>query len=352
MTGDGRDRLRGEQRPLRRDGRDRVRGEYRPPNPDAGVLKIPGAAITRRENKANPGARGSRRSAQEIFNRAYAEWKQVEYSDHTNPIDACRCRQIKKKIRNALYNEGSDRIQEGTLTYREATKEHGTKLHHVRKRLDGAFTDLELAEDSWAADFFIQDVFQSDRSYKSAGREWVHPRHRLTDTLGFRRNSSNRDIEECLDEGPEPHDDFNPSGSVNGNVFSDESEEKGDRSFVTESDDDIQSAPPTCSPRGKKALKGMNSFDHKAPFTTPRPGRRRMDLNDCRTKQPSPKLKKSSGRRLHAVNDSVRPHMSETTWKRSKAAGKRRKRSSDSTETESERTKRRRVGRNRNHLLE
>ena len=111
MTGDGRDRLCGEQRPLPGDGRDRGRWEYRPPNLDAGVLKIPDADITRKENKANPGARGSRRSAQEIFNRAYAEWKQVEYSDQTNSIDVCRCRQIKKKIGNALYNEGSDRIQ-------------------------------------------------------------------------------------------------------------------------------------------------------------------------------------------------------------------------------------------------
>lgn len=335
-----------------RDGRDRGRREYRPPNPDAGVLKIPGAAITRREKKCNPGARGSRRSAQEIFNRAYAEWKQVEYSDHTNPIDASRCRQIKKKIRNALYNEGSDRIQEGKLTYREATKKHGTKLHHVRKRLDGAFTDLELAEDSWAADFFIQDVFQSDRSYKSAGPEWVHPRRRFTETLGFRRNSSNRDIEECLDEGPDPHHDFNPSGSVNGNVLSNESEEERYESFSNESDDDILPAPLTCSPRGKKALKGMNSFDRNAPFTTSRPARRRVDINDCRTKQPSPKWRKSPGRQLHAVNNSVRPQVSETTWKRSKAAGKRRKRSSDSTETESERTKRRRVGRNGNSLRE
>ena len=141
------------------------------------------------------------------------------------------------------------------MTYREASKKHGTKFNHVQKILDGDFTDLELAEDSWVADFFIQDVFQSDRSYKSAGREWFHPRRRFTEALGFPRNSTNLGIEECLDYGPDPHHEFNPSGSVNGNVSSDESEEKGDGSFFNESDDDIQSAPPTCSPRGQKAPK-------------------------------------------------------------------------------------------------
>ena len=150
---DVRDRVRGKQRPLPRDRRDRGREEQRTLNPDAGGLKIPGQAIMRWEEKTNLGAGGLRRNARENFNGAYTEWKPVKYRDHTKPIHASRSGQTKKKIRNALYREGSDVIQEGKFTYRETTKQHGTKLHHVRKRVEGVFTDLELAEDSWAADF-------------------------------------------------------------------------------------------------------------------------------------------------------------------------------------------------------
>lgn len=144
-----------------RDKGSRSLSDQRRANSVVGTLKIPGPDITRRENKSNSNARGSRRSAQEIFNRTYARWKNVEYSGSSSSvqIDAARCRQIKKKIRNALYHEGPETIEQGKLSYREAAKLHGSKLYNVKKRLDGAYPDLELAEDSWAADLFIQDVF-------------------------------------------------------------------------------------------------------------------------------------------------------------------------------------------------
>ena len=148
-------------------------------NKNAGVLETPGPNVLRRENRSNPSSRGGRRSAQEAFNRAHALWAGKEYSKETGVLSNARCRQIRRKIRRALYSgDDESRLEKGMMNYREASKKHGIRLHTLRRRLDASFHLLEMAEDSWAADLFIQEVFQIDRKYKPAADGWVHPRQR------------------------------------------------------------------------------------------------------------------------------------------------------------------------------
>ena len=125
--------------------------------------------MLRRENRSNPGSRGGRRSAQEVFNRAHASWAGKEYCRETGVLSNYRCRQIRRKIRPALYSEDDESVfEKGVMNYREASKKHGIRLHALRRRLDASFQLLGMAEDSWAADLFIQEVFQIDRKYKPA----------------------------------------------------------------------------------------------------------------------------------------------------------------------------------------
>lgn len=124
----------------------------------------------------------------EIFNMAHAAARNMPFDpndEHTHAISVSRARRIRGKIRSYLYdglNVRKFRILRGSLCYRDVMKKHGEEMYLLRQSLETTFPELQVAEDSWAADAFIIDVFQSDRKYRKAKPDWVHPKSRIKAT--------------------------------------------------------------------------------------------------------------------------------------------------------------------------
>lgn len=153
----------------------------------------------RRRTKIN-GDSGGAMTPLEIFNNAHSKQRGLQYDpkdEQTHAFSDEQARRLRMKIRKFLYdgqNEASFRIERGSLCYRDAQKKHPGEMELLRRVLDTAFPELQTAEDSWASDLFVQDVFQMDRNYKKASNSWVHPRLRRLSSDRATINSSPRTV--------------------------------------------------------------------------------------------------------------------------------------------------------------
>lgn len=120
----------------------------------------------------------------EIFNTMHAKVRDIVFDlkdEDTHAISIEQAHRIRSKIRNFLYNgtaENEFRLIRGSLCYKDAMSKHALNIASLRRKIEYSFPELQVAEDAWAVDLFVKEVFQMDRNYKKAEPGWIHPINR------------------------------------------------------------------------------------------------------------------------------------------------------------------------------
>ena len=128
---------------------------------------IPTPERKQARRKGQHGKVGSQRTSRYVFNAAY--WRAAgvvgQGDKPENPITKATTLSILQRAREILHKHL--KVPRGELTHTEMKMKHDLQL--ARRYLERCFPVLGLAENQWAASYFLQEVTRRDKK-KGCGR--------------------------------------------------------------------------------------------------------------------------------------------------------------------------------------